>query len=130
MTGLCALWVVTGAAYSTVQTPVGRLLRAAAGPEDRPALFAAQFALSHGAWLVAYPLAGWAGAALGIGATFAIMAVLSGVAAITARHLWPDPAHAPHRHDDLPADHPHLVDHPRDSGGWHRHCADLHPAHG
>ncbi len=130
MVGLCALWSVTGAAYAAVQTPVGRLLRAAAGPEDRPALFAAQFALSHAAWLVTYPLAGWVGAALGIGTAFAIMAVLSGMAAVAALRLWPTPRHAPHRHDDLPADHPHLAAYPRDPEGWHRHGAHLHPAHG
>ena len=33
---------------------------------DRPALFAAHFALSHACWLVTYPLAGWLGAGLGI----------------------------------------------------------------
>lgn len=40
-------------------TPSGRLLRRSAHPEDRPAVFAAQFALSHACWLLTYPLAGW-----------------------------------------------------------------------
>lgn len=44
--------------YSAMLTPSGRLLRRSAHPEDRPAIFAAQFALSHACWLVAYPLAG------------------------------------------------------------------------
>lgn len=55
---LMALWVILGLGYSVVQTPSGRLLRRSALPEDRPAVFAAQFALSHGCWLITYPLAG------------------------------------------------------------------------
>lgn len=31
----------------------------AAPAEDRPALFAADFALSHACWLLCYSLAGW-----------------------------------------------------------------------
>ena len=59
---LLPVWFVLGAANSAVLTPTGRLLRRSAHAEDRPALFAAQFALSHACWLVAYPLAGWVGA--------------------------------------------------------------------
>ena len=62
---LLPLWFVLGLGYSMAQTPSGRLLRRSAKPEDRPALFAAQFALSHACWLIAYPLAGWAGATPG-----------------------------------------------------------------
>lgn len=39
-------------------TPTGRLLRRSAEAGDRPALFAAQFVLSHACWLLTYPLAG------------------------------------------------------------------------
>ncbi len=60
---LLAIWFVIGIGYSTAQTPSGRLLRRSSHPEDRPSLFAAQFALSHACWLFAYPLAGWLGAA-------------------------------------------------------------------
>jgi len=48
---LLPLWLVLGVGYSAVGTPTGRLLRRSAHPEDRPALFAAQFALSHACWL-------------------------------------------------------------------------------
>ncbi|WP_228300398.1 hypothetical protein [Klebsiella quasipneumoniae] len=41
------------------------LLRRSSAAEDRPALFAAQFALSHSCWLVTYPLAGWVGYSMG-----------------------------------------------------------------
>jgi MFS family permease len=44
---LLPLWFLIGMGYSMAQTPSGRLLRRSSLPEDRPALFAAQFALSH-----------------------------------------------------------------------------------
>ena len=74
---LLPLWFVIGAGYSMAQTPSGRLLRRSSHAEDRPALFAAQFALSHACWLITYPLAGWAGAAFGLPATSVILAVIA-----------------------------------------------------
>ncbi|MFN8680253.1 MFS transporter [Paracoccus sp. P2] len=117
---LLPLWFVLGLGYSTAQTPSGRLLRRSANPEDRPALFAAQFALSHACWLIAYPLAGWAGAALGLPITAVILAAVAAVAIITGLAVWPsdDPEIVAHRHDDLPADHPHLAE----TGQGHRHA--------
>lgn len=117
---LLPLWFVLGLGYSTAQTPSGRLLRRSANPEDRPALFAAQFALSHACWLIAYPLAGWAGAALGLPVTAIVLAVLAAVAIGIAFTVWPadDPAIVEHRHDALPADHPHLAD----AAQGHRHA--------
>lgn len=49
---LLPLWFTLGLGYSLAQTPSGRLLRRSAREEDRPALFAAQFALSHACWLI------------------------------------------------------------------------------
>ncbi|MBN8993601.1 MAG: MFS transporter [Rhizobiales bacterium] len=117
---LLPLWFVLGLGYSTAQTPSGRLLRRSANPEDRPALFAAQFALSHACWLIAYPLAGWAGAALGLPVTAIILAALAAVAIGIAFAVWPadDPEVVEHGHDELPADHPHLAD----AGRGHRHA--------
>ncbi|WP_292897324.1 MFS transporter [Nitratireductor sp.] len=117
---LLALWFVLGVGYSTAQTPSGRLLRRSANPEDRPALFAAQFALSHACWLIAYPLAGWAGAALGLPATSIILSALAAVAIGAGLAIWPadDPEIVEHSHDDLPEDHPHLAG----SGHGRRHA--------
>jgi len=58
-------WFALGAAYSMSVTPSGRLLRRSANGDDRQAVFAAQFALSHGAWLICYPIAGQVGAIFG-----------------------------------------------------------------
>ncbi len=107
---LLVLWCILGIGYSLTLTPIGRILRRSSHAEDRPALFAAQFALSHGAWLVAYPVSGFISASLGTGAAFVALCVLclAGVAATAV--LWPadDPENIPHRHDDLPGDHPHV----------------------
>ncbi|KAF1024392.1 MAG: hypothetical protein GAK37_03126 [Pseudomonas sp.] len=109
---LLVLWGVLGVGYSLAQTPSGRLLRRSAHAEDRPALFAAQFALSHVCWLITYPLAGWLSANAGLAVSFATMAGIALVATITGTLLWRashDQVQVAHRHDDLPADHPHLA---------------------
>lgn len=114
---LLPLWFVLGLGYSLTQTPSGRLLRRSAHAEDRPALFAAQFALSHACWLVTYPLAGWLGARIGLTLTFAVLGVVAAVAVLAAMRLWPahDPEEIEHTHDALDASHPHLA------GGGRRH---------
>jgi MFS family permease len=103
-------WFVIGVGYSAVLTPSGRLLRRSSHPEDRPSLFAAQFALSHTCWLLTYPLSGWLVTAFGAATTLSVLAFVSAVGLILAVRLWPfgDPRVLAHRHDDLPLDHPHL----------------------
>ncbi len=128
---LLPLWFVLGLGYSTAQTPSGRLLRRSANPEDRPALFAAQFALSHACWLIAYPLAGWAGAALGLPMTAIILAAPAAVAIGIGFAVWPadDPEVLEHGHADLSADHPHLAE--AGHGRRHAHAYvidDMHAA--
>ena len=123
-------WFALGVAYSMSVTPSGRLLRRSANAEDRPAVFAAQFALSHGCWLIAYPVAGQVGAVLGQTAAFAALAVLAGIGTLAAITIWPtrDPALVAHRHDDLPADHPHLRESHDAEGGHAFVIDDLHGA--
>lgn len=127
---LLPVWFLLGAGASLIQTPAGRLLRRSAQEGDRPALFAAQFALSHACWLIAYPLAGWAGASLGMTAVFAVLALVALAASLAALVLWPpsDPGELEHRHGALEHEHPHVHDehHRHDHEGWegpepHRH---------
>ncbi len=121
---LVIFWLVLGLGYSLTQTPSGRLLRRSSQPEDRPALFAAQFALSHACWLITYPLAGWLGATVGMPATFLAMAAFAGVSVLAAVKLWPvrDEDVLEHVHDGLAADHPHLAGAERLQQGYrHRH---------
>lgn len=86
---LLAIWFIIGGGYSAVLTPVGRLLTAISGPDDRPSLFAAQFALSHACWLVTYPLAGWGGAIFGMAPVSVILAAIAGAAVLACLRSWP-----------------------------------------
>lgn len=110
--GLLGLWLLMGVGNTLVLTPTGRILRRSSGQSDRPALFAAQFALSHLGWLIAYPLAGWLGANAGLAICFAVLGSLAGVALLTAWMVWPrvDEEVLDHVHTDLPKGHPHLAD--------------------
>jgi len=110
---LLAMWAVLGVGYSAVQTPSGRLLRRSAAPEDRSALFAAQFALSHACWLVTYGVAGNLGAAMGMPAALLALAGLTLLGLLIAVRVWPkeDPDVVGHDHPELAADHPHVRQH-------------------
>ena len=125
---LLAGWFVLGMAYSMSVTPSGRLLKRSANAEDRPALFAAQFALSHGSWLICYPLAGQLGARENQVMTFIAMSIIAHFGVIAAYLLWPsaDPDELPHDHVDLDADHPHLRDKHGQSAGHAYVIDDLH----
>lgn len=109
---LLPLWFVLGIGYSLTQTPSGRLLRRSAHAQDRPALFAAQFALSHLCWLVTYPLAGWAGKAIGLPATFLLLGVGAGAALFVALRIWPrnDPAEIERINENTDSEVPHVAD--------------------
>jgi H+ antiporter protein len=128
--GLLAIWFVLGIGYSMSVTPSGRLLRRSANPEDRPALFAAQFALSHACWLIAYPLAGVIGDRLGLQNVALLLAALAASGTMMAIFFWPkaDPEVVPHAHPELPNGHPHLRE-GHSSDGEHAFVIDdLHPA--
>jgi MFS family permease len=94
---LLVLWAVIGAGSSLVLTPGGRLLRRSAQPGDLPALFAADFSLSHACWLICYPLAGWLATYTGMATTLAVLGALTIAATAAATRLWParEPVLAP-----------------------------------
>lgn len=122
------IWGMIGFSYSGILTPSGRLLRRSAHAEDRPAVFAAQFALSHACWLVSYPLAGWLGQALGMGPALMLLAGLAVLGLLAAVWLWPagSPDAPRHEHPDLPPDHPHLRAH---AGRRHAHPVVIDDEH-
>lgn len=92
-------WAVVGAGTAAVLTPTGQLLRRSSHPADRPALFAAQFSLSHLAWLVTYPIAGWLAAA-GMTTTWVTLSAIGAVGLGAALRMWPrhDPEEITHLH--------------------------------
>jgi H+ antiporter protein len=112
---LLGAWLLVGLGYSAVLTPSGRLLRRSSQPEDRPAVFAAQFALSHACWLVTYPLSGWLLTQFGAVTALGGLAGLAALGAAVALRIWPedDPEVLEHTHENLPLDHPHLKGHRR-----------------
>ena len=112
---LLVLWALIGAGCALALTPGARLLRRSADPADRPALFAADFALSHACWLLCYPLAGWVATTFGIGAAFVVLGVVTAAGAIVALGLWPT-------HDPEVVEHEH---HDPEGGVW-RHSHEFH----
>ena len=128
---LLALWFVLGLGSSLVMTPAGQLLRASCQPSDRPSFFAAQFALSHGCWLLMYPLAGWLGAATTLTVAFGVLAGLVTAATLAAARLWPaeDSAEVEHAHEALDHSHRHLHDdhHSHEHEGWEGSGPHIHP---
>lgn len=109
---LLPIWFILGAGGSLILTPAGRLLARSAHEGDRPAYFAAQFALSHACWLIAYPLAGFIGAMFGLTAAFAVLATVALASTAAALVLWPahDPGEVEHVHEVLEHEHLHVHD--------------------
>jgi MFS family permease len=125
---LLGTWMLIGMAYSAILTPSGRLLRRSSHSADRPALFAAQFALSHACWLVTYPLAGILGNAIGLAPAMIVLGVLAALSTLLAFRLWPkaEGQGLAHSHADLPKDHPHLAD---GNGKTHQHAFVIDDEH-
>lgn len=119
---LAVLWFILGSGFALALTPSGRLLKRSVQAEDRPSVFAAQFALSHACWLLTYPLAGWLGANFGLLEMSLVLGSLASVGIISALMVWPrhDPEIVEHKHPDLPDDHPHL------QSGAHGESAHAH----
>ncbi|MCM2388207.1 MFS transporter [Streptomyces albipurpureus] len=88
-TGTAIVWTVIGIGMALVVTPTGNVLRSSVEPNAIPEAFAAQFSLSHLAWLITYPIAGWLGTNAGFALTWSILAALAGAGAVGALLLWP-----------------------------------------
>lgn len=84
-----AVWALVGAGMAMIVTPTGKVLRRSVEPAGIPEVFAAQFSLSHLAWLVTYPIAGWVGSSAGFAVTWSILAALAAVGAVAGFALWP-----------------------------------------
>lgn len=103
---LVGAWLALGAATSLILTPSARLLRRASTEQERPAVFAAQFSLSHACFLLTYPAAGILGAALGLPATALVLAGIGGAGTILAVVAWTSHRGQQHRGGDPRLDHP------------------------
>lgn len=86
---LLVLWVVLGAANSTILTPSARVLRDASDEHNRPYVFTAQFSLSHACFIITYPVAGWVGAQAGLGWAATTLTLIATMGAAAAFISWP-----------------------------------------
>ena len=128
---LLVAWFVVGSGYSAILTPSGRLLQRSSHQPDRPALYAAQFALSHACWLICYPLSGYLQTVFGMQIALGSLSLL-GIAALgLAVWQWPTAGRRDlyHVHSDLPEDHPHLKESPHDDGQGHSHVYIIDDTH-
>ncbi|WP_067243020.1 MFS transporter [Microbacterium resistens] len=85
---LLLVWALLGAATSTILTPSARLLRRNSTEQNRPAVFAAQFSLSHACFLITYPLAGVVGATIGLSAVALVLVAIGILGAVLAVLTW------------------------------------------
>lgn len=120
---LLVVWAAFGAACSMVLTPTGRLIRRSAPAGERTAAFAAQFSLSHGCWLLTYPLAGRLGAEAGLQWAVVALGAIALAASLLAVRLWS--TRTAHVHADLQAGHPHLEGARRIPAGWRHSHGDV-----
>jgi MFS family permease len=81
-------WFVIGASISMMLTPSGRIINRSVTPGERPAAFAANFSMSHAFFLASYPIAGWAGSALGVPGAALVLGAIAVVAVGAAVVLW------------------------------------------
>ncbi|MDA4891021.1 MFS transporter [Streptomyces sp. MS2A] len=82
------VWVLIGAGMALIITPTGRVIRRSVAVPALPAAFAAQFSLSHLAWLITYPIAGWVGTASGLAPAWIALGVLAVAGSLAAPLLW------------------------------------------
>lgn len=117
------VWALIGAGTAAVLTPTGQVLRRSSQPGDRPALFAAQFSLSHLAWLITYPIAGWLTTAAGFTTTWTTLAVFAAAGITVALRMWPrhDPQELTHLHEVGTIDPARLADADRVDDRHYRH---------
>lgn len=133
MSILIPVWIAFGFTSSLVLTPGGLVITRSAAHDDRAAVFAAQFSLSHAGWLVAYPLAGWLAGYASLETALLLLSVVCALVAGAALSVWPadDPLERTHSHPELPDDHPHLKQAtPNGRSNQHVHAFridELHP---
>lgn len=85
---VAGLWVLVGMGWATAETPVGRIIRRSTTDAELPAVFAAQFSMSHAAWLVTYPVSGWLGSQYGSGTSAMLLGAVAVLATVVAAITW------------------------------------------
>lgn len=129
--GLFPLWFLIGAGSTMILIPTGRVVRNSCQESDRNDYFSANFALTHGMWLVGYLLAGSLGSTLGMELTFVVLAVVALFATVFAAVVWKsqDTHELWHEHPEMKHLHPHYHDehHQHEHEGWEGPEPHVHP---
>ena len=129
--GLFPLWFFIGAGSTMILIPTGRVVRNSCQESDRNDYFSANFALTHGMWLVGYLLAGSLGGSLGMTLTFLVLAMVAIIATGLAAFVWkPQDKHELwHEHPEMEHLHPHYHDehHQHEHQGWEGPEPHVHP---
>jgi MFS family permease len=81
------VWALLGAGNALILIPSMGVIRDVATPQNQPAVFAAQFSLSHLCFAATYPVAGLLGATLGLSVTSLVLAAVAATAAALAGRL-------------------------------------------
>lgn len=82
------LWFINGAGQALISVPGGVFLKEISSSEDRARIYAAYFSLSHAAWLIGYPLAGWLGTGIGIPWTLTVLGICTSLIVSAAMLVW------------------------------------------
>ena len=129
--GLFPIWFVIGVGTSLILIPTGRVVRNSCRESDRNDYFSANFALTHGMWLLGYLLAGWLGSRFGMDGAFFGLAVLAATALGAAMLVWKkeDQHDLWHEHPEMDHLHPHVHDehHQHEHEGWEGPEPHVHP---
>ncbi len=87
-TGFYVTWALIGFGMSLITTSSGLIIRSSSSEQDRPAIFAAQFSLSHACWLLTYPLVGWLGKEIGPVNVLFLTSGFAFIISILAIFIW------------------------------------------
>lgn len=127
---LFAPWFLVGVASSMVLIASGRLVRSSCNEQDRNDYFSANFALTHGMWLLCYFLAGATGQWFGMEVSFVVMGCIAAIAGLLALKCWAKHDDALwHEHPEVDHLHPHVHDehHQHEHEGWEGPEPHVHP---
>lgn len=129
--GLFPLWFLIGAGSSLILIPTGRVLRNSCQEADRNDYFSANFALTHGMWLIGYLLAGWLGSHWGMNGAFLGLAAVAALAGLSAMLIWQKNDAEELYHEHAAINHGHLHDHDEhhqhEHEGWEGPAPHRHP---
>jgi hypothetical protein len=86
---MLALWFALGACTTLCHLPIQPLLRRLSAGGERQGIYAAHYSIDYSFLLVAYLLAGWVGAEVGIKAAFIGIGTFAALAVLVATVVWP-----------------------------------------